>query len=321
MSRVTGKSGQLNLSTVSYERREGYAVLAINRPAQLNSLNLVCFREMTLALREAAWDDNVGAVIITGTGDKAFCAGADLKEHKDLCIRPRDYYPWIREFIHLQTQIVNLGKPTVAKLNGLVIGAGNELNLACDLAIAADDVIIRQAGTAVGSVAAIGVTQWLPLAIGDRRARAALLLCEDILAEDAKRWGLVNEVVPRSELDEAAAVLARKLVDKFPEVTRHTLTQVNFWKNLVWGVTSPHAADWLAIHSSSTETFEGMSAFEGKRPVDRASLRRRAVNDQFPEFHNGAPLLSCRCCGASGLPALHKYCGQCGAPLDGLAHG
>src|SRR5207249_1262299 len=94
-----------------------------------------------------------------------------------------------------------IGKPTIARINGMVVGGGNELQMSCDLAIAASDTFIRHVGVARGSVPAAGATQWLPLIVGDRRAREILFLCEPIPAGKALRWGLVNEVVPRKQLD------------------------------------------------------------------------------------------------------------------------
>lgn len=316
MARIQGqKTSRFDFRSILYDKKDQRATITINRPETLNAINFQAFIEIGDALRDAQRDDDVCVVVLTGAGDRAFCAGADLNEHYELCTRPRDYFKWINEFIAFQTRLVQLGKPTIARLNGLVLGAGNELNLACDLAVAADDVVIRQAGTARGSVAAIGVTQWLPLTVGDRRAREVLLLCEDIPAPKALEWGLVNRVVPRAGLDAAIDELAGKLIDKFAETTRHTLTQTNFWKNFVWGITAPHAADWLALHSGAPETFEGMEAFLEKRAVRHREFRARAVEDRAPEFFDGAPIQACSACGARHLPGKHQFCGHCGAAL------
>ncbi len=104
------------------------------------------------------------------------------------------------EFITCHERLRNLGKPTIARLNGIVVGGGNEFNMSCDLAVAVDDIYIRQVGTSHGSVALAGATQFLPLIVGDRRAREILFLNEEIPAEKALEWGLVNYVVPREEL-------------------------------------------------------------------------------------------------------------------------
>jgi enoyl-CoA hydratase/carnithine racemase len=163
-------------------------------------------------------------------------------------------------------------------LNGIVVGGGNEFNMSCDLAIAADDIYIRQVGAAHGSVAAAGATQFLPLIVGDRRAREILLLCEEIPAKKALEWGLVNQVVPRTELDKAVDVMVEKLINKLPECTRYTKQQLNYWRDMSWAQTIGHARDWLAIHSSSPEVKEAIQAFNEKRKPDYAGIRKRLKN-------------------------------------------
>src|SRR3989442_1486998 len=124
---------------------------------------------MSRAFEDASWDDAIAVVVLTGSGDRAFCTGADLDEQAAFLRKPRDYWKWMGAFIEAQDRLRNIGKPTIARLNGLVVGGGNEFNLACDLAVAADDVIIRHVGPVRGSVPAAGATQWLPLVVGDRR--------------------------------------------------------------------------------------------------------------------------------------------------------
>jgi enoyl-CoA hydratase/carnithine racemase len=154
-----------------------------------------------------------------------------------------------------------------------VVGGGNEMNMSCDLAIAADDIVIRQVGAARGSVAAGGATQFLPMIVGDRRAREILLLCEEIPAKKALEWGLVNQVVPRAKLDGAIDTMCEKLINKLPECIRYTKQQLNFWRDLSWHLTIGHARDWLAIHNLAPEVHEGISAFVEKRGVDYAKIR------------------------------------------------
>jgi len=155
----------------------------------------------------------------------------------------------------------------------MVVGGGNELNMSCDLAVAADHIIIKQVGAARGSVAAAGATQFLPLIVGDRRAREILFLCEDIPVAKALDWGLVNQVVPFSELDNAVDILAEKLFNKLPECLRYTKQQLNFWRDLSWHTTIGNARDWLSIHNLSEEVTEGISAFNDKRKVNYKKIR------------------------------------------------
>ena len=188
---------RFGFTAIQVSKRDYVAWIAFNRPQVLNAINLTVLQELQIAFKDALWDDAIAVVVLTGVGERAFCTGADLQEQKQFRERPRDYYKWIREFIATHELMRNLGKPIVARLNGIVVGGGNEFNLSCDLAIAADDIYLRQVGSSRGSVALAGATQFLPLMVGERRAREILLLNEEIPAAKALQWGLVNEVAPR----------------------------------------------------------------------------------------------------------------------------
>lgn len=272
---------------ILYEKGDSCARITFNRPEKLNAINYDVLRELNTAFKDASWDDGVAVIVLTGAGDRAFCTGADLEEQKQFLKRPRDYWKWMGEFIECHERLRNIGKPTIARLNGIVVGGGNEFNMSCDLAVAADDIYIRQVGTSHGSVALAGATQFLPLIVGDRRAREILFLNEEIPAQKALEWGLVNWVVPREKLDEKVNEIARKLTAKFPEKTRYTKQQINFWRDLSWHLTIGHGRDWLAIHNTSPETWEGVLSFNEKRPPNYADLRRRWVEDGAPEWIGG----------------------------------
>ncbi len=265
-----------NFTHILYEKKDYVATMTINRPEVLNCLNLTTLREMLTAIEDVMWDDDIAVLVITGAGDRAFCTGADLREQEEFFLgNPNDYYKWMRVFIEMHERLRNIGKPTIAKLNGIVVGGGNEVNISCDLAIAADHIHIRQVGAARGSVAAAGATQWLPIMVGDRRAREILFLCEEIPAQKALEWGLVNQVVPAAELDEAVAVMCEKLYNKLPECLRYAKQQLNFWKDFSWHTTIGSARDWLSIHNLSDEVAEGISAFNEKRPVNYKKIRKK----------------------------------------------
>lgn len=305
----------LGFRFILYEKRPPTASVTINRPEVLNAVNFPTLREMSRAFEDASWDDAIAVVVLTGAGERAFSVGADLDEQAGFIRQPREYWKWMGAFIEAQERLRNIGKPTIARLNGMVVGGGNEFNLGCDLAVAAEDVVIRHVGPARGSVPAAGATQWLPLVVGDRRAREILFLCEEIPAGQALAWGLVNQVVPRRELDTAVDALAQKLADKLPEVTRYTKQQLNFWRDLSWHLTVGHARDWLTLHAGSPETQEGIEAFHQKRPVDYATIRRRLAAGLSTEYAWGPPTRSCPHCGALHLPEEFTYCGQCGHKL------
>lgn len=275
----TGRNtSDLRFKNLLYTKADWKACITINRPEVYNCLNLETLRELSAAFEDAAWDDDVAVLIVTGTGTKAFCTGADMKEwKKEFLDRPNDFYKWMGVFMETFERLRNIGKPTIARLNGIVVGGGNELQMSCDLAIAADDIYIGHAGTSRGSVAAAGATQWLPLIIGDRRAREMLLLNEKLPIKKALEWGLVNQVVPRRRLDKAVDTMAEKLVNKLPECTRYTKQQLNFWRDFSWTLTIGHLRDWLTVHTSAYEIQEGIKAFNEKREIDYKKIRRETA--------------------------------------------
>mgnify|MGYP000051548454 CR=1 FL=1 len=310
-------SEEFAFQEILYEKRDGIARVTINRPYAYNAYTTRTLWEMFQAFQDAAWDDSVSVLVLTGAGDKAFCTGGDVKEYAAVYTRkPREYWKYMTLFAMTHDMLRNLGKPAIARLNGIVAGGGNEFNMACDLAIAADHVTIRQVGTRVGSVAAGGATQWLPIMIGDRRAREMLFLCEPITAQQALEWGLVNQVVPYAELDAAVEEMCQKIIRKFPECTRYTKQQVNFWKDLSWHTTIGHARDWLSLHFACWEPLEGMTAFVEKREPRYLEIRQRLAEGLPTEFPWGGYVRSCPSCGASHLPEGFRYCGQCGAQLE-----
>ena len=316
ISFATKAAEKLQFEFIRYAKAEQVARITINRPEVYNAYNTPCLVELREAFRDAAFDDQVGVIVLTGAGEKAFCTGGDVKEYAEVYTRrPHDYWKYMTCFQEALDAVRNTGKPVIARINGMVVGGGNEFNLACDLAVAAAHAVFRQVGTRVGSVAAGGATQWLPSTIGDRRAREMLFLCEEVPAEQALAWGLVNQVVPKEQLDVAVDALAQKLLDKFPECLRYTKQQVNFWKDFVWHLTVGHARDWLTLHFTDTEPYEGMSAFVEKRAPDYRGLRRRQAEGGTGEFLFGPPAQVCPQCGAKGLPEEFRHCGLCGAKL------
>lgn len=259
---------------IIYEKAGHRATVTMNRPEVLNCLDYPTLCELLRAFEDVSFDDAIRVMVLTGAGDRAFCTGADLKEQSETCLdKPGAYWKWMGKFIEVHEKLRNIGKVTVARLNGIVVGGGNEMNMSCDLAIAADDIFLRQVGAARGSVAAAGATQWLPMIVGDRRAREILFLCDNFPAAKALEWGWVNEVVPREKLDEAVDAMCAKLIDKLPECTRYTKQQLNYWREVSWHQTIGHARDWLSIHNLSPEVREGIMAFVEKRPIDYAAVR------------------------------------------------
>ena len=339
-------ASEFHFQEILYQKDGRVATVTINRPRYYNCVTTLTLEELTAAFQDIADDDAIGVAVLTAAGERAFCTGADVREYAGNYIsRPRDYWKYIGRFRAFLESILHNGKPTIARLNGMAAGGGNETQLACDLTVMAEHAYIKHVGTRVGNVAAAGGTQWLPIVVGDKRAREILFLNRPIPSRQALEWGLVNQVTPSVKkdgefitgaspeqidkaienaegysislelLDRAVAELIDGLLESFPECTRYTKEQTNFLKDLVWNSTIGHAREWLALHFVGIEPFEGMNAFAEKRPANYAMVRDRWANDDSPEYVWGAYVRECAKCGAKSLPARFMHCGNCGAAL------
>jgi 2-(1,2-epoxy-1,2-dihydrophenyl)acetyl-CoA isomerase len=194
---------------ITQATEHGVTTLTLNRPDVLNSFNRVMARELQAALADAARNDAVRAVLVTGAG-RAFCAGQDLGEAmsadvKDLgSIVQGSYNPIIRA-------LRDLAKPVVAAVNGVAAGAGANLAIACDLVIASEDASFVQSFSKIGLVPDTGGTFYLPRLIGPARAASLMMLGDKLSATKALEWGLIYDVVPPAALLERSAALARQL--------------------------------------------------------------------------------------------------------------
>jgi len=252
---------ELGFETIVYEKAAPRATITLNRPEVLNAFDFRMLREIARAAEDASYDDSIRVVVVTGAG-RAFCVGADLKSWSEEYLgKPGDYWKWFGAFKDMHDRLREIGKPTLARINGIAVGGGNELQMACDLAVMVDHAFIRHVGPEHGSVPAGGATQWLPIMVGDRRAREILLLCEQIAPALAVEWGLVNRAVPAGELDATVDELVEKLAAKLPQTVRYTKQQLNFWRDLSWHGTVGHARDWLALSMATEEPQEAVRAF------------------------------------------------------------
>jgi enoyl-CoA hydratase/carnithine racemase len=265
---------ELGLESILYEKAPPRATITLNRPDVLNAFDFRMLRELARACEDASWDDEVRVVILTGAG-RAFCVGANLRSWADdgYLGDQQEYWKWFGAMDAGVTALRRIGKPTVARINGICVGGGNELQLACDLAVMVDDAFIRHVGLQHGSVPAAGATQWLPVLVGDRRAREIILLGEEIPAAQAAEWGLVKWAVPAAELDAAVDALVEKLADQLPLMTRYAKQQLDFWRDLAWHGTIGHARDWLALSMLSDEAGEGVRGFLERTRQDEKEKR------------------------------------------------
>jgi enoyl-CoA hydratase/carnithine racemase len=255
---------ELGFERIVYEKVPPRATIRLNRPEVLNALDFRTLREVARAAEDASWDDEIRVVVVTGTG-RAFCVGADLREWaRDYLGKPQAYWKWFGAFKDMHDRLREIGKPTIARVNGMAVGGGNELQMACDLAVMVDDAYIRHVGPEHGSVPAGGATQWLPIFVGDRRAREIILLCDQIPAKQAEEWGLVNRAVPAAELDRAVDYFVERLAVKLPQTLRYTKQQLNWWRDVSWHETVGHARDWLALSMLGDEAQGAVRKFVEK---------------------------------------------------------
>ena len=252
---------ELGFESIVYEKSSPRASIRLNRPDVLNAFDFRMLREIARACEDASWDDEIRVVVVTGTG-RAFCVGADLRSwEENLLGNSREYWKWFGAFKDMHDRLREVGKPTIARVNGNAVGGGNELQMACDLAVMVDTAFIRHVGLQHGSVPAGGATQWLQLMVGDRRAREIVFLCDEVPAAQAAEWGLVNRAVPESELDTVVDEWVEKLAARLPETTRYAKQQLNVWRDLAWHQTVGHARDWLAMSMLGSEAQDAVRAF------------------------------------------------------------
>ena len=251
-----------NYETLTIERRGGVAIMTINRPDKLNALNNKVHEEGVAALKELREDDDVRVLVLTGAGEKAFIAGADISEfagHTPVTQRDEFYQPT------LFNSIDSFPKPVIAMVNGFCLGGGNELAMACDLRIASETARFSQPEINLGIIPGGGGTQRLTNLIGEGRSMEMILTGDMIDAATAERFGLVNHVYPADQLEEKTMELANKIASKAPIALRLCKEAVKFASrsNLDEGLR--REVDLFAICFSTEDKEEGVAAFLEKR--------------------------------------------------------
>jgi enoyl-CoA hydratase len=246
-----------------YEKRSRIAIVTVARPKVLNALNAALMRELDLTFRGLRDDDEVLAAVLTGEGDKAFVAGADIGELAELEVDAA------RELARRGQAVFSLiescGKPVIAAVNGFALGAGCELALACSIRLASDKARFGQPEVKLGLIPGYGGTQRLPRLIGKGRALEMLLTGEMIDAAEALRIGLVNDVLAPEQLLPQAEALAAKIVANGPLAVRTCLNAVNEGEQMPLGAGMAHEAALFALCCASEDKNEGTRAFLEKR--------------------------------------------------------
>ncbi|REJ76126.1 MAG: crotonase [Acidobacteria bacterium] len=252
----------MSYESITLDRRGRVAVITINRPEKLNALSSAVHCEGISALDELRGDSGIGCVVITGAGEKAFVAGADISEFAGKSAAEQRNVMNARSLFN---SIDTFPKPVIAMINGFCLGGGNELAMACDIRIASENARFSQPEINLGIMCGGGGTQRLTHLIGEGRAMEMVLTGDMIDAETAERFGLVNHVYSADELEEKTMELADKIASKAPIALQMSKEAVKFASrsNLDEGLR--REVDLFAICFSTEDKEEGVSAFLEKR--------------------------------------------------------
>ena len=246
---------------IQYSVKNGAATIAINRPEKYNAFRGHTCEEMIHALNRAGWDKSIGVIVLTGTGDKAFCTGGDQSAHeggydgRGLIGLPVE---------ELQGMIREVPKPVIARVNGYAIGGGNVLVTCCDLAIASETAIFGQVGPKVGSVDPGFGTALLARVAGEKRAREIWFLCRRYSATQALEMGLVNAVVPPDQLDAEVERWCDEIMALSPTALAIAKRSFNADSDSIRGI-GGMGMQALSMYYNTEESAEGVKAFMEKR--------------------------------------------------------
>ncbi|HKD18907.1 MAG TPA: enoyl-CoA hydratase-related protein [Thermoanaerobaculia bacterium] len=251
--------------TLKVETADGIRVLTVHRPEKLNALNDEVMAALDAAIDQARSDEAVGVVVVTGSGEKSFIAGADILELSKLSpLGGRDHS---RKGQAVVAKLENLGKPVIAAVNGYALGGGCELALACTIRIASENARFGQPEVKLGIIPGYGGSQRLARIVGEGRAMQLCLTAEQIDAAEAYRIGLVNKVVPAGQALAAAKEMAKAILANGPIACRLVLEAVRRGLEMPLSEGLVFESTLFGLCASTADMKEGMGAFLEKRPA------------------------------------------------------
>ncbi len=257
---------------IFFEKAEGIGKITINRPEVHNAFRPQTLTEMIRAFEICREDPEIGVVILTGAGDRAFCSGGDQRVRGQGGYVGSDGVPRLNA-LDLQRSIKYLPKPVIAMVAGYAIGGGHVLHLLCDLTIAADNARFGQTGPRVGSFDAGWGATYLARVVGHKKAREIWYLCRQYDAQEALDMGLVNTVVPLAELEETTTQWCREILEKSPMALRFLKAAFNADTDGLAGI-QQLAGDATMLYYMTDEGKEGKNAFLEKREPDFSKFPR-----------------------------------------------
>jgi enoyl-CoA hydratase len=253
----------MSFDNLSLDHRQGTLWITVDRPDKLNALTVATVRELDEAIRDAAADVAVHAVVLTGAGDKAFVAGADIAELNTLT--PEEAKEFALRGQTVFSAIESLTKPVVAAVNGYALGGGCELAMSCHLRVASSNAVFGQPEVKLGLIPGYGGTQRLPRLVGRGRAIEILLSGRNVAADEAEQIGLVNRVVAPAELEEAVSDLVGSILRNGPLAVAHCLEAVNYGLEMPLDDALMLEATLFGLGAASDQMTEGTAAFLEKR--------------------------------------------------------
>lgn len=253
----------MEMKNLLLEEKEGIGIITINRPEKLNALNKELLFELRGLLEKVRSEDKIKVLIITGSGEKAFAAGADINEIAALGLG--NAFTFSREAQQVTNAIENLGKPVIAGINGLALGGGFELALACTFRILSENAKLGLPEVGLGAIPGMGGTQRLPRVIGKGRALWYMLTGEMIDSETALRTGLANKVVPAGKVMDTCLEVAKALLSKGPLAMSLAMQAVNHGLEMGQEEGLVLESALMTIACASEDKNEGIKAFLEKR--------------------------------------------------------
>jgi len=256
-----------------HKSADGMAKITINRPEVRNAFRPLTVKEMMRAMEDARYDDSIGVIILTGEGDKAFCAGGDQKVRGDYGGYRDDSGVHHRSVLDFPRQIRPCPKPVVAMVAGYAIGGGHVLHMMCDITLAADNAMVGQTGPKVGSVDGGGGASYMARIVGQKKAREIWFLCRQYDAAAALDMGLVNSVVPLAELEKETIRWCREILQNSPIALRCLKAALNADCDGQAGL-QELAGNATMLFYMTAEGQEGRNAFNEKRAPDFSRFKR-----------------------------------------------